>query len=267
MNTKDIRLPSKKDTMDIARNEMPQVASKDISDFIRYITKNNISVAKKSIDPDGLKATQGQFHKKKIADLLDVIKKDNYKQKPIIVSKDMYVLDGHHRWLAHVNAEKDIEIYHIDLSIDTLLDKMKEYPKSFTQKLYECLDLLSEDDSCPLITPKQMKSFEKVVDKLFGKFDIDFNFTKHFRERMSDTRNDPCISLKELATTIQKIYKRQGKSIKGIAGAEAVVKDIQTDLNIPVAVKYDSKNDEFDVVMKTIMRKKNFRTPDKVITY
>lgn len=34
-----------------------------------------------------------------------------------------------------------------------------------------------------------------------------------------------------------------------------------------IAVKYDSKNDEFDVVMKTIMRKKNFKTPNKTITY
>jgi len=63
------------------------------------------------------------------------------------------------------------------------------------------------------------------------------------------------------------MYKRQGKSIKGVAGAEAVLKDIQSDLNIPVAVTYDSNNDEFDVVLKTIMRKKNFTSPDKVIKY
>ena len=70
-----------------------------------------------------------------------------------------------------------------------------------------------------------------------------------------------------MAELIKKIYARQGKSIKGIAGAEAVIKDMQTDLNIPVAVTYDQKNDEFDVVMKTIMRKKNFKTPNKVINY
>ena len=70
-----------------------------------------------------------------------------------------------------------------------------------------------------------------------------------------------------MAELIKKIYALQGKSIKGIAGAEAVIKDMQTDLNIPVAVTYDQKNDEFDVVMKTIMRKKNFKTPNKVINY
>ena len=50
-------------------------------------------------------------------------------------------------------------------------------------------------------------------------------------------------------------------------GLEIDEGDIQKDLNIPVAVTYDRRNDEFDVVMKTIMRKKNFRSPDKFINY
>ena len=118
-----------------------------------------------------------------------------------------------------------------------------------------------------LIGLDQIKKFESVVDKLFAKYNIDFNFTRHFGDRMDDSRNNPSITLKELAEFIKKMYKRQGKSIKGVAGAEAVLKDIQSNLNIPVAVTYDSKNDEFDVVLKTIMRKKNFTSPDKVIKY
>ena len=120
---------------------------------------------------------------------------------------------------------------------------------------------------CDLVTVSQMKAFEKFVDRMFEKFKIDFEFTKHFGDRMSDERNDPCIKMKELADFITKIYKQQGKNLKGIAGAEAVIKDLQTDLNIPVVVKYDQKNDEFDVVAKTIMRKKNFKTPNQVIKY
>ena len=134
------------------------------------------------------------------------------------------------------------------------------------QNINEDFDNLMEAE-CDLIGMKQIKEFERVVDKLFKKFGIDFNFTKHFGERMSDSRNTPCISLKELADFIKKVYAKQGKSLKDTAGAEAVIKDMQTDLNIPVAVKYDQRNDEFDVVMKTIMRKKNFKSPDKIIKY
>ena len=143
----------------------------------------------------------------------------------------------------------------------------KNYKKDTPgQSVNEEFEALLED-KCDLIGLNQIKQFEKFVDRMFEKFGIDFNFTKHFGERMSDGRNDPCITMKELANFVTKIYKNQGKSLKGVAGAEAVIKDIQSDLNIPVAVKYDSNNDEFDVVMKTIMRKKNFKTPNKVIKY
>jgi hypothetical protein len=102
------------------------------------------------------------------------------------------------------------------------------------------------EDKCDLVGMKQIKAFESIVDKLFKKYGIDFKFTRHFGDRMGDDRNNPCISMKELAEFI---------------------KDMQTNLNIPVAVKYDQRKDEFDVVLKTIMRKKDFKTPDKIIRY
>lgn len=127
---------------------------------------------------------------------------------------------------------------------------------------------VTEADSCPILTVAHMKAFEQFVDKMFDKFDIDFEFTKHFRERMTDTRNDPCIDMKELAAMIQKIYKKyQGgeKSLNRFVDAEAVIKDIQSNLNMPIAVEYNRKDDELVVIAKTIMRKKNFSTPNPVL--
>lgn len=129
-------------------------------------------------------------------------------------------------------------------------------------------DLFLESDQCPILTVAHMKAFEQFVDRIFKKFNIDFEFTKHFRERMSDERNDPCINMKELASTIQKIYKKYQngeKSLSKFIDAEVVIKDLQSDLNIPIAVEYDRKNDEIEVIAKTIMRKKNFRTPNPEI--
>jgi hypothetical protein len=133
--------------------------------------------------------------------------------------------------------------------------------KSFKQFVVEA-------EACPILTTEHMKAFEKFVDKMFEKFNIDFDFTKHFRERMTDLRNDPCIDMKELAAMIQKIYKKyQGgeKSLNKFVDAEAVIKDIQSDLNMPIAVEYDRKGDELNVIAKTIMRKKNFSTPNPVL--
>lgn len=125
-----------------------------------------------------------------------------------------------------------------------------------------------QKDVCPILTNDNMNTFEKFVDRMFEKFGVDFEFTKHFRERMSDSRNDPCIDMKELAQIIKKIYskyQRGEKSLSKYIDSEAVIKDMQTDLNMPIAVEYNRKKDQIEVIAKTIMRKKNFRTPNPEI--
>ena len=257
--SENVDLPSSKG-LDLDRKEMPQIDGKDMKEFMSFLKANGISTEQESINPEKLKPTQDQFHKAKIQSIIDSIEDGTYKPKNIIVSKDNRVVDGHHTWLAHKNLGIDVPATTINLDVKSALDIMHDFPKSYTKNLYE-------SETCKIITKQHMKEFEKFVDKMFEKFGIDFNFTTHFRERMADSRNSPCVDIKELAAVIKKIYNRQGKSIKGVAGAEAVVKDIQSNLNIPVAVKYDSKNDEFDVIMKTIMRKKDFKTPNTIIKY
>jgi hypothetical protein len=44
-----------------------------------------------------------------------------------------------------------------------------------------------------------------------------------------------------------------------------VIKDLQSNLNMPIAVEYDRRNDELRVVAKTIMRKKDFKTPNPIV--
>jgi nicotinic acid mononucleotide adenylyltransferase/shikimate kinase len=140
----------------------------------------------------------------------------------------------------------------------------KNYPKSLN--IDEAFESMMEAEEVE-ITASKMKDFEKFVDRMFEKFKIDFEFTKHFGDRMNDDRNSPKIKLKELADLIKKIYAKNGNPLKGKPGAELVVKDLQSDLNMPIVVKYDEKNDEIDIVAKTIMRKKNFSTPNPVIKY
>ena len=159
----------------------------------------------------------------------------------------------------------------IDSSAGKTLKKESEERHREVMQLAEATILkLQEDGVCEFITLKQMKEFEKVVDALFKKFKIDFNFTKHFAERMSDSRNDPCIRLQDLANFIKKIYAeiKSGKnSLIRHKDTEVVLKDLQQNLNIPVAVEYNRSKDELIIVNKTIMRKKNFSTPNKVVKY
>tara|TARA_R100001015_G_C4598610_1_gene153685 strand:- start:816 stop:1211 length:396 start_codon:yes stop_codon:yes gene_type:complete len=122
------------------------------------------------------------------------------------------------------------------------------------------------EEECQQYSPKQMKDLEIFADRLLSKFDIDVEFTKHFRDRMSDDRNRPCIKISELQQLFKKMNKYGGKRIKGHGEGQAVVFDMQKDLNLPVVI--DTKSDgSFEVRAKTIMRKKNFQSPNKKIVY
>lgn len=141
-----------------------------------------------------------------------------------------------------------------NLNLTHILAKMK-----FTE-------YLQEKENCSIISGTQLKDLEKFADRLLDKFGIDIEFTKHFGERMSDSRNDPCIKISELQSLFKKIAKDGGKKVKAQKNNEAVLKDLQTDLNLPVVV--DVKGDgEFEVRVKTIMRKKNFKTPSPEVKY
>lgn len=121
-------------------------------------------------------------------------------------------------------------------------------------------EMFSED-----VTQKQLNDLEKFADRLLDKFGIDIEFTRHFADRMNDDRNKPAISIAELQRVFKKIAKNKAKDIRQNPDIEAVLKDIQADLNLPIVINYDSEKDEYEVVNKTIMRKKNFGTSSKVI--
>ena len=86
-------------------------------------------------------------------------------------------------------------------------------------------------------------------------------FTRHFLERVNDKRNGKQINVAELIRLFKETYKKHGKNIPKLGtDAQAVLNDTQTDLNLPFVLKWDRKLEEFDLVSKTIMRKKDFKT-------
>ena len=115
------------------------------------------------------------------------------------------------------------------------------------------------------VSQAQLNDLEKFADRILAKFGVDIEFTRHFADRMNDDRNKPAISIAELQRVFKKIAKNKAKNIRQNPDIEAVLKDIQADLNLPIVINYDSEKDEYEVVNKTIMRKKNFGTSSKVI--
>ncbi len=110
------------------------------------------------------------------------------------------------------------------------------------------------------VTKTDLDQVEKYADKLFAAVGIDVEFTRHFLDRVNDERNKKPINTAELIRLFRLTYKKHGKKIPKMGpDAQAVVRDMETDINMPFVLNVD-KSGMLDLVAKTVMRKKDFKT-------
>ena len=114
------------------------------------------------------------------------------------------------------------------------------------------------------ISQSDIDQLERFADKLFAKVGIDVEFTKHFLDRVNDERNKKQITMSELTRLFKQEFKKWGKPIAQMGpDAEAVMKDLSTDINMPFVLKWDRDNKELDLVAKSVMRKPDFKTSNQ----
>jgi hypothetical protein len=117
------------------------------------------------------------------------------------------------------------------------------------------------------LSQNDLDQLETFADKMFAKVGIDVAFTDHFLDRVNDERNIRQITASELTRLFKQEFKRYGKPIAQLGpDAEAVMKDMQTNINMPFVLRWDPRNEELDLIAKTVMRKKNFHSPDPEFT-
>ena len=133
--------------------------------------------------------------------------------------------------------------------------------RKYIEKMKKITKQRNED-----FTQKDVNDLEKFADRILAKYGIDVEFTRHFVDRLNDPRNSPAIKVSELQKFFKKIQRNKGRNILANPDTEAVLKDMSTNLNLPVVIKTKG-DDSFEVTNKTIMRKKDFRTTSKVINY
>lgn len=145
----------------------------------------------------------------------------------------------------------------------------------FKQKFHPDINELVESlltEKTDRITRTQLERIEQYADKVFKEFGIDVNFqtlssNTHFYQKLNDPRNIEPITSDELRQLFKKASLRYGHKLsKSTSGLEAVLKDMETDINLPFVIKIDHENEELDLVPKTIMRKKNFSSSSPILT-
>ena len=171
---------------------------------------------------------------------------------------EVKVIPTHNPNMSGTNARKALNQSEEEFS-NFLPSKVKE-----KSEIFQILRPPTKESLRESISKSQLDAIEVYADKLFAKLGIDIEFTKHFLDRLNDKRNIKPISVPELTGMFKRLHRKHGKPLSKVDDDfDAVVKDFNNNINIPFAINV-TPND-IDLVAKTVMRKKDFKTSTPVI--
>lgn len=124
---KDVFIP--KGNLGILRKDMPQIRSFHLQEFLGWLKDQGVGVKADVFKVNTLKPTQKEIDSGKVKKMYTA--PDDVLKKPVIVSKDNHILDGHHRWLALLNKNENdtLKGQRINLNIRDLLKMAFKFPK------------------------------------------------------------------------------------------------------------------------------------------
>src|ERR1035437_2765129 len=126
-------------SLGIPREDMPQVFSKDLTEFKEFLTSHDIHFHAGTCSPSVLNVAQNQFDTDKISKLMGDASATDPLSKPILISADNYVLDGNHRLAACLLLNRAIPYIKIELPFKELFTKVKDFENVAYKKLGETI--------------------------------------------------------------------------------------------------------------------------------
>lgn len=135
----------------------------------------------------------------------------------------------------------------------------------FNQLVENLVEFVCNDDPDRKVTSRDLKELERYLDKIWSSLDVDIKFTRHFLDRVNDTRNKKQITVCELEDMFTDVLKEYGGQLTRAVKSrkedeiEGVLSDMSSNINVPFVLEWDKKKKEFVMIKKTIMRKRGFR--------
>lgn len=152
-----------------SRKNMPQIDN--FEGFMKDLTITGHKIVGKSVDPNSLEPTQHDFNDEKVKSILD---NKSYNSRPIIITNDEYILDGHHRWKACSMTEDNQDVICIDMSFDELYDYVKDKDYVSFKEIHE--SNFNSNLSMPTFSATQNYTYDE--DKLESDFEKYHAFRK-----------------------------------------------------------------------------------------
>jgi phage-related protein (TIGR01555 family) len=124
------------DQIGVPRVEMPVIRASKTGDFVKYLVEQGYEVDEGREKAANLRASQSELSGEKVAASMKRIEEEGKFYKRIVISRDDYILDGHHTWagqLAHdasdnnlTNDGRQVKVARINIGI---IDLIKEAEK------------------------------------------------------------------------------------------------------------------------------------------
>lgn len=122
---------TKSNTLGIPRADMPQIKSAHRGALINFLNARGIEHEEFESQPSALWPTQAEFSPAKVKQAIDY----DFGDRAILISKEGYVVDGHHQWLAALwqqtgrgDREHDVRTIQLKAPIRELLAAIAEFP-------------------------------------------------------------------------------------------------------------------------------------------
>jgi|GEM_PF-2899861 len=146
-------------SLGVPRDDMPQIRSDLVPEFLRWLTAQRVPHRRTRVQVDKIKATQREIDIDKVASMVASAPEKSL-AKPVIISKDFYLLDGHHRWLALVNKDPAYKIEAVQVGIP--IWKLLAYAREFPQASYKQMGEAEEQSVYKKRMHKALKGWKKL---------------------------------------------------------------------------------------------------------
>jgi hypothetical protein len=118
----------------LTRADLPQINSQDVLHFRDWLDEQGVKSFDTYMEVGELTPIQKEINMPKVNSMMEKHSAgeiDLVSGKPILVSQDEYLIDGHHRWFAlkELDSTNEMETINIALDIKELLTLLDQYPK------------------------------------------------------------------------------------------------------------------------------------------
>jgi uncharacterized protein len=164
----------------IPRAKMPQLSSQQTADFVPYLEKQGFKIKDGQEYAANLKATQTELKGAQVAGMMKFLRtgigKDGKKDeagrqaledRPLIISRDNYIMDGHHSWAARIGIDaadgklrddKQMNVRRVDIGIIHLLHMANKFTGKAGRKGVKDRNLLHIFDAMFDYDPNQPRA-------------------------------------------------------------------------------------------------------------